>query len=95
MTQEVVARPGAGEEVIKYFVKRREVHARLSEAPRSRAFHTLTAGEILASAGFTPLEQYELTRDSDQHHFESSDEPVPVEFGEEFTATFKGATPVS
>lgn len=94
MTQEVVARPGAGEEVIKYFVNGEEVtHA--YEKPPDRERFTLTVSEILASAGFTPIEEYELTRDSDQRTFESPDEPVPVEFGEKFTATFKGATPVS
>ena len=94
MTQEVVARPGAGEEVIKYFVNGEEVTHAYQKPPDREPF-TLTVGEILASAGFTPVEEYELTRDSDQHHFESADKPVPVEFGEEFTATFKGATPVS
>ena len=94
MTQEVVVRPGPGEEVIKYFVNGEEV-THTYQKPTGREPFTLTAREILASAGFTPVEEYELTRDSDQRTFESPDEPVPVEFGDEFTATFKGATPVS
>ena len=94
MTQEVVARPGAGEEVIKYFVNGEEVtHA--YQKPPDRERFTLTVHEILASAGFTPVEEYELTRDGAQHSFESLDEAVPIEFGERFTATFTGPTPVS
>ena len=84
MTQEVVARPDAGEEVIKYFVNGEEVtHA--YQKPPDRERFTLTVHEILASAGFTPVEEYELTRDGAQ----------PIEFGERFTATFTGPTPVS
>ena len=94
MTQEVVARPGAGEEVIKYFVNGEEVTHPYQKPPDRERF-TLTVRELLASAGFTPVEEYELTRDGAQHPFESSDEAVPVEFGERFTATFKGPTPFS
>ena len=94
MTQEVVARPDAGEEVIKYYVNGEEVTHAYQKPPDREPF-TLTVREILASADFTPVEDYELTSDSDQHHFESPDEAIPVEFGERFTATFKGATPVS
>ena len=94
MTQEVVARLGAGEEVIKYYVNGEEVTHAYQKPPDREPF-TLTAGEILASAGFTPVEEYELASDSDERTFESPDDPVPVEFGEEFTATFKGATPFS
>ena len=46
-------------------------------------------------AGVAPVEEYELTRDGAQHPFESLDEAVPIEFGERFTATFTGPTPVS
>ena len=93
MTQEIAARREAGE-VVKYFVNDEEVTHTFDKPPERKKF-TLSVGEILASAGFAPAEEYELTRDSDHHLFDSLDEEVPVENGDRFTATFKGATPVS
>ena len=93
MTQEIAARQEAGE-VVKYFVNDEEVTHTFDKPPERKRF-TLSVGEILGSAGFTPVEEYELTRDSDHHRYDSIDKGVPVENGDRFTATFKGATPVS
>ena len=40
-------------------------------------------------------EDYELTRDADNHTYTSPDDKVVVENGERFTATYKGATSAS
>ncbi len=93
MTQEIAAPQEAGE-VIKYFVNDEEVTHTFEKPPERKRF-MLSVRDILESAGFTPVEEYELTRDSDPRPFESLDEEVPIENGERFTATFKGATPVS
>ncbi len=93
MTQEIAARREAGE-VVKYFVNDEEVTHTFDKPPERKRF-TLSVSEILASAGFTPVEEFELTRDSDHHTYDSIDEEIPVENGDRFTATFKGPTPVS
>ena len=94
MDRNAEARRQAGTEEIKYFVNGEEVvHA--YEKPPDREVFKLTVREILTSAGFTPPEEYELTSDADNHHYTSLDEEVPVDFGERFTATHKGVTPVS
>lgn len=89
MTQEIAA-----PRVIKYFVNDEEVTHTFEKPPERKGF-TLTVRDILESAGFTPVEEFELTRDSDHHLYDSLDEEVPIENGERFTATFKGSTPVS
>lgn len=82
------------EESVKFYVNGEEVvHEYNKGSDREKL--TLSVREILASAGFTPVEDYELTRDSDNHKFDSLDVKVPVKFGEKFTATHKGDTPVS
>ena len=55
----------------------------------------LTVREILTSAGFTPAEEYRLTRDAGQHVYNGPDEVVHLHPGERFTATFLGPTPTS
>ena len=63
------------------------------------AFHTrehkLTVRTILEDAGFTPAEEYRLTRDAGHHVFDDYDTEVPIHEGERFTATFLGPTPTS
>ncbi len=82
------------EESVKYYVNGEEEVHEYDKGPDREEF-SLSVREILAEAGFTPVEDYELTRDSDNHEFESLDERVPIKFGERFTATYKGDTPVS
>lgn len=55
----------------------------------------LTPREILANAGFTPVEEYRLTRDDGNKVLEDYDQPESVHKGERFTATFLGQTPTS
>jgi hypothetical protein len=55
----------------------------------------LKVREILAAAGFTPVEQYRLTRDAGNHVYESYDQKVELHDGERFTATYVGPTPTS
>ena len=82
------------DEEIKYYVNGEEVvHA--YQKPPDREVFKLTVREVLTSAGFAPPEDYELTRDGDSRPFESLDDQIPIDFGERFTATHKGQTPVS
>lgn len=55
----------------------------------------LTVREILTAAGFTPVTDYQLTRDEGHHVYRDYDEEVPLHEDERFTATFVGPTPVS
>ncbi|MBZ4521842.1 hypothetical protein [Mycobacterium avium] len=55
----------------------------------------LTVREILKDAGFTPVKDYRLSRDSDHRVFEHHGAEVPIRDGEKFTATFVGPTPTS
>lgn len=63
--------------------------------PQTTSEHKLTASEILAAAGFTPVEEYRLTRDDGDKVLDDDDKPEPIHKGERFTATFLGTTPVS
>jgi hypothetical protein len=56
---------------------------------------TLSVATILADAGFTPPENYDLERDGDPHPFKNQQEHVKITPDERFTATFKGPTPTS
>ena len=85
---------GATLEVIKYFVNGEQVEHSFEKGPDRKRLE-LSVREILESADFRPAEDYELTRDATNHTYASLDEPVPVEHGDRFTATFKGQTPVS
>lgn len=55
----------------------------------------LTVREILTAAGFTPVEQYRLTRDAGNHVYENYDQVVELHENERFTATYLGPTPTS
>ena len=62
---------------------------------QTTAHHKLTVREILTAAGFTPVTEYQLTRDEGHHVYRDYDEEVPLHQHERFTATFVGPTPVS
>jgi hypothetical protein len=55
----------------------------------------LTVREILTAAGFTPVEQYRLTRDRGDHVYTDYDHKVELHEDERFTATYLGPTPTS
>ncbi|HEX5403182.1 MAG TPA: hypothetical protein VFX16_12855 [Pseudonocardiaceae bacterium] len=55
----------------------------------------LTVRRILEDAGFTPVEEYRLTRDAGHHVFDHYDTEVSIHEGERFTAIFLGPTPTS
>jgi hypothetical protein len=55
----------------------------------------MTVREILTAAGFTPAEQYRLTRDEGNHVYDNYDQKVELHQGERFTATYLGPTPTS
>ena len=81
-------------EELKFFVNEEEVVYEYQKSPDRRGY-VLTVEQILGSAGFTPVEGFDLTRDSDGETFDSPQDEVTVEFGEHFTAKYKGPTPVS
>jgi transposase len=74
------------EHEIVYFVNGEEQRAR---------HHKRTVREILEDAGFKPVKEYQLTRDSDGHTYEHEETEVHLKDGERFTATFIGPTPTS
>ena len=95
MTQQLEEQPQAeNNEEIKFFVNEEEVVYSYQKPPDRKVFK-LTVREILTLAEFTPVEGYNLTRDSDGHKYTSLDDEVPVEHGDKFTATYKGVTPAS
>jgi hypothetical protein len=63
--------------------------------PQTTTQDELTVREILSDAGFTPADEYRLTRDEGGHVYEDYNEEVPLHENEKFTATFLGPTPVS
>jgi len=65
-----------------------------SEA-QSTQEHKLKVRAVLEDAGFTPAENYDLTRDEGHHTFSNYNEEIPIQQNERFTATYKGPTPVS
>lgn len=73
----------------------RVTHYTVNAEPQEATEHKLTVRAILENAGFTPAEDYGLTRDAGDHTFTDLDEEVPIHEGEAFTATFKGDTPTS
>ncbi len=95
MTQqlEVQPRPENHEE-IKFWVNEEEV-VYSYQKPDEREVFTLSVRDILTLAGFTPVENFELTRDSDNQKFPSLDDEVPVEQGDKFTAKYNAPTPAS
>ena len=81
-------------EELKFFVNEEEVVYEYQKSPDRRGY-VLTVEQILTSAGFVPVDGFELTRDSDGQTFYSPEDEVTLELGEHFTATYKGQTPVS
>ncbi len=57
--------------------------------------HKLTVRQILSNAGFTPVEEYRLTRDAGNKVFDNYGDEAPIHEKERFTATFLGPTPTS
>ena len=55
----------------------------------------LTVREILTAAGFSPIDQYRLTRDRGDHVYTDYDHEVELHEDERFTATYLGPTPTS
>ena len=82
------------EESVKFFVNGEEV-VYFFQKSDDRKVLKLTVREILSTAGFTPVEKFELKRDGENDPYTSLDEEVPVENGDHFTALYKGDTPAS
>ena len=81
-------------EELKFFVNEEEVVYEYQKSPDHRGY-VLTVEQILTSAGFVPIDGFDLTRDSDGKTFDSPQDEVALEFGEHFTAKYKGPTAVS
>lgn len=75
--------------------KGKVIHYKVNGEPQETTEHKLTVRQILENAGFTPAEDYQLTRDNGHHTYQNLDEEVPLREGETFTATFTGPTPTS
>ena len=67
----------------------------VNDNPYDTTEKKLKVRTILSGAGFTPVEQYDLTRVNGHHLFSNLDEDVPIHKDEKFLAVFKGTTPVS
>jgi hypothetical protein len=86
-TEEQLAPPGAErKKPIVYFVNGEREESDERE---------LSVQEILSRAGFTPTDEWTLSRDSDGYVFQSQDELVRLHEDERFTATRNGPTPTS
>ena len=92
MPEQLKAQPIQTGDSITYVVNGEKLHV---PKPAGRDPLTLTVSEILAEAGFTPVEDYELTRNADHHTYASPDEKVALHDGDQFTATYKGPTQAS
>lgn len=92
MPEHLKAQPIQTGDSITYVVNGEKLHV---PKPAGRDPLTLTVGEILAEAGFTPIADYELTRNDDHRTYASSDENVMLHDGDQFTATYKGPTKAS
>lgn len=84
-TDEVSAHDARQPKTIRYTV---------NGEPQETAERKLTGRQILERAGFTPAEDYRLTRNKGGKEI-GLDDDEPIHDGEAFTATFKGVTPVS
>jgi hypothetical protein len=62
---------------------------------QTTAVHKLEVKAILAAAGFEPIGEWRLSRDSDGYEFKDPDHVVEIHRDERFTATFTGPTPTS
>lgn len=56
---------------------------------------TLTIGQIVEAAGFTPASDYELEDDANHKKYTDPNEEIHVHQKQRFTATYKGTTPTS
>jgi hypothetical protein len=70
------------------------IHYSVSAEAQVTDEHKLTGREILELAGFTPADDYRLTRDSGGKEIGLNEE-VPIHDGEAFTAIYRGITPTS
>lgn len=74
-------------------------HHRVTYQVNGESFTTartrLTVSEILTTAGFTPVEQYQLIRDNGHKVLEPYDLAVHLHNEESFTALYNGPTPTS
>lgn len=75
--------------------KKHEVTYFVNGEVQVTAEHSVTVAHILERAGFLPVHEYELTRDSDGHTYDHYEHKVELHEGERFTATYIGPTPVS
>jgi hypothetical protein len=74
--------------------KPKTIHHTVNGEPQETTERKLTGRQILENAGFTPAEDYRLTRNKGGKEI-GLDDDEPIHEGEAFTATFKGTTPVS
>jgi hypothetical protein len=74
--------------------KTKVIHYSVSAEPQETNEHRLSGREILERAGFTPAEDYTLTRD-DGNKVIDLDDRESIHERETFTAKFKGITPTS
>jgi hypothetical protein len=72
----------------------RVIHYSVSAEPQETTEHKLSGREILERAGFTPADDYTLTRD-DGNKVIDLDDRESIHERETFTAKFKGVTPTS
>ena len=77
----------AGHEKVSYFVNGEQSEHEVVGDPDGKNFR-LTEGEILESAGFKPVEEWQLTRNKDNYTFVSPKDLITLENGEQITATF-------
>jgi hypothetical protein len=74
------------DEGTEYFVNGEERHAMEK---------SLTVGQILERAGFSPASDYELEDDKNHKVYKDPKEEIHVHEKERFTATYTGVTPTS
>lgn len=72
----------------------RVIHYIVNGEPQETTERKLSGRQILENAGFSPAEEYRLTRNDGGKEIGLDDEE-PIHEREAFTATFKGITPVS
>ena len=74
--------------------KPKVIHYSVNAEPQETTERKLSGRQILENAGFTPAEEYRLTRNDGGKEI-GLDDDEPIHEREAFTATFKGPTPVS
>lgn len=70
------------------------IHYSVNGEPQETTERKLSGRQILENAGFSPAEEYRLTRNDGGKEI-GLDDQEPIHEREAFTATFKGPTPVS